>query len=49
MVIMTETGCVLCEVLANEEENVQDLNVTQNNYLLKSTQLIKTALYKHVT
>jgi hypothetical protein len=26
MVIMTETGCVLCEVLANEEEKVQDLN-----------------------
>ena len=49
MVIMTETGCVLWEVLADEEEKVQDLNVTQNNYRLQSTQLIIITLYKHVT
>ena len=31
MVIVSETGCVHCEVQADEDEQVQDLNVTQSN------------------
>jgi len=49
MVNTTETGCVLYKVLANEEEKVQDLIVTQNNYRLQSTQFITITLHKHVT